>query len=349
MTTRAIFWLCQIIGWSLLLAFDFSLKSAANLLNQEQATAVGFLYSTAFAFSFVLRWLYKKKLELGSWMAIVFWGAACSLTAAAATVILLFLEIALAKNFILYVNIPLSFGLFLSNWIWLSFVFISWSTLYLLITRQRENVNLSRKQELLKYDLKEVQLLSLQQQLNPHFIFNCINNIRALILEEPQKARDMLSHMADMLRYNLVGNNKTFESIENELRSVRDFVALSSIQFEGRLRFDESIDENCLAINIPKMTLQMLLENAIKHGISNSLEGGEVRLAVKMRDSMAIISVLNDGVLDFANKTKGLGIGIKNVEKQLLMSYGDAASITLSQKGKFVEARVAIPLDRGRP
>jgi LytS/YehU family sensor histidine kinase len=134
-------------------------------------------------------------------------------------------------------------------------------------------LNKSRETRLeLESNLKESQLNTLKGQINPHFMFNSLNNIRGLMLEDVTAARNMLTSLSETLRYSLTKSESNSIALEDELDMVKNYIELSKIQLESRLQFESFIDENSLSTQIPPMIIQMLIENAIKHGISNLIE-----------------------------------------------------------------------------
>lgn len=343
MKKQTLYIVCQLGGWLTLLLVDFAAKAAANVLILEQIIAVLFLYGSGFFVSQFLRKYYQRKLVNRTLGQTILRVIGASFISANAVMAICLPVLLIAKNIYSGVTLPLSMQLYVSNTIWMSIIFLIWSTLYISITRTRENTRLTQDQATMALNLKEAQLVSLQQQLNPHFMFNCINNIRALILEEPAKARDMLAHMAEMLRYNLDTSDKSFVTIREEVRVAQDYMALCSIQFENRLVFVEEIEEACFDEKLPKMTIQLLLENAIKHGINDAVEGGTITLAIKAENGHVRIKVANTGQLTQNHSENDTGIGIRNIETRLAMAYDKQASFTLEQVEHEVVATLQIP------
>ena len=124
--------------------------------------------------------------------------------------------------------------------------------------------------------LKEAQLNTLKGQINPHFMFNSLNNIRGLMLEDVEKSRDMLTKLSKMLQYALTKNTVDSIAVEDELEMVDNYIELAKIQMEDRLAFEKNVAPETLNIKIPPMIIQLLVENAAKHGISNLKEGGKI-------------------------------------------------------------------------
>jgi LytS/YehU family sensor histidine kinase len=194
----------------------------------------------------------------------------------------------------------------------------------------------------LKTTLKESELNTLKGQINPHFMFNSLNNIRGLMLEDVTKSRKMITCLSDMLRYSLAQNKADFIALKDELEMVSNYIALSKIQLENRLQYQQHIDANLLSKNIPPMVIQILLENAIKHGISNVIKGGHINLDVYNLEHQLVIKVTNTGALK-SNKMSPK-VGLENIKKRLHLLYKDNANFTLYEKDKTVIATIKLPL-----
>lgn len=217
-----------------------------------------------------------------------------------------------------------------------------WMVLYIsinMIIHFRKN-KLERLE--LEASLKESQLNTLKGQINPHFMFNSLNNIRGLMLEDVDKSREMITRLSEMLRYSLTKNNLDKIALSEELEMVENYIALSKIQLENRLTFTKEIDPEVSSLEIPPMLIQMLIENAVKHGISNLPNGGNVTLKVLKKDNTIGIEVLNTGklVID-KNSTK---VGLENIKKRLSLLYGEKATFLLTEKNNEVIASIKIPI-----
>lgn len=192
--------------------------------------------------------------------------------------------------------------------------------------------------------VKDAELIALKSQINPHFIFNSLNNIRALVVEDADKARDMITHLSDLLRYSIQFNNKAKVSIEAELEIVENYLNLESIQYEDRLTYSFDIHEDTLERKIPPMAIQILVENAIKHGIAELTKGGQIRISTNLINDSLVVEVKNSGQLQ--SKTSGTGIGVKNVSERLGLLFGQLSSFTLENtKDNMVSARFIVPIN----
>jgi len=220
--------------------------------------------------------------------------------------------------------------------------FLVWTGFYVAIKGLME-LNKGRETRLqLETTLKESQLNTLKGQINPHFMFNSLNNIRGLMLEDVDRARNMLTSLSETLRYSLTKSDANAIALEDELEMVKNYIEISKIQFEDRLQFHTNIEEPTLNILIPPMIIQMLIENAIKHGISNLKEGGKVSLTTKIKDNQLAIEVTNTGKL--TQNEHSTQLGLKNIKQRLKLLYSDAATFHLSEIGDQVVATIKIPL-----
>jgi LytS/YehU family sensor histidine kinase len=231
-------------------------------------------------------------------------------------------------------------------WISLSFITILWLLIYFGI-----NVFKNYKQsEIEKWKLqaivKDAELIALKAQINPHFIFNSLNNIRSLIIEDAEKARQMIIHLSDLLRYSIQFTNQEKVTIENEMAVVKDYLELESIQFEERLHYDIRVDRKALEIKIPPMSIQLLVENAIKHGISTLPKGGEISISVNYSTEGLEVAVENTGELQ--ETSNGTGIGIKNANERLKLLFGEQVKFRLENvNGSKVKAGFFVPKMKG--
>jgi hypothetical protein len=203
-------------------------------------------------------------------------------------------------------------------------------------------------------NVKEAELRALKSQINPHFLFNSLNSLRALIDEDAPKAREAVTRLSNMLRYSLQSGQLATVPFEEELRIVEDYVALELIRHENRLRVKWEIADDVLsrALPVPPMLLQTLVENAVKYGISTRREGGEITIAARIDGAVLHIRVTNPGELDApvsaaaARAGSSTGVGLRNASERLKLLFGDRASLTLLAEPRgCVTADVIIPLN----
>jgi sensor histidine kinase YesM len=222
----------------------------------------------------------------------------------------------------------------------------AWCTWYISITLielNREVRDTKLKNISLKTNLKESQLNTLKGQINPHFMFNSLNNIRGLILEDKSKARLILTNLSETLRYSLSKSDQNAIALEDELEMIENYISIAKIQFEHRLEYTENINTEALGFQIPPMILQILVENAIKHGISNLKQGGSIHLEVNILDEFLELKVINSGTLK--SESDSTEVGLKNIRQRLNLLYGKRAEFNLKETDNLVHAIVKIPLD----
>ena len=192
------------------------------------------------------------------------------------------------------------------------------------------------------------ELEALRSQLNPHFLFNTLHSVMALVRHDPPAAEDALEKLAMLLRHTLVANQNAEDVLfSEELDFIRDYLALEQIRLGNRLRFEPSIDPDALTCLLPPLTLQPLIENSVKHAISPRPEGGLLQLKAERRNGLLILEVLDDGPGAEMNELdRSAGSGLKIAQQRLAIRFGNRAGfkvITQPQKGFAV--RMEIPAD----
>lgn len=205
----------------------------------------------------------------------------------------------------------------------------------------------SRKQEVKTLQLettqKESELINLKNQLKPHFMFNAMNSIRALVDDDPELAKKSITQLSNLLRNTLHLGAKKLISLKEELQIVNDYLALEKIRFEERLMYTQEIDETLLQNSVPPLLIQTLVENAIKHGVSKKTEGGEVSLRIFKDGTNLYINIYNVGEYNPSNGTNS-GIGLDNAKQRLNIIYGDQAEFHIGNYEGKVLTEVKIPL-----
>ncbi|MCF3648662.1 sensor histidine kinase [Synoicihabitans lomoniglobus] len=233
-----------------------------------------------------------------------------------------------------------------------TFVFGAWMSFYF-VYHVFDRFNRSEIERLrLATVVKDAELRALKSQVNPHFMFNSLNSVRALIDEDPSRAREAVTQLANMLRYSLQAGSKQTVSFEDELTVVNDYLALEQVRHEERLRLRLDVDPDTLRRSIPPMLLQTLVENAVKYGIATQPAGGEIAIVARIRDGDLRIAVCNPGNLRSATaqeSSRSTGVGLRNASDRLQLLFGDSATLTVSQSGPGeVTAEVVVPQDADR-
>ena len=239
---------------------------------------------------------------------------------------------------------PLPFSLVYISNLWGAFVVLFiWNGIYFMwhyIAKARRH-QLDNLQ--LEGLVKELELKTIKAHINPHFIFNALNSIRALIDENPDRARTAITELSNILRSSLKADKGETVAFADELQIVKDYLALENMRFEDRLQVEYQIDAESLQQTVPPMMLQTLVENAIKHGISKQVNGGVVRIKSQVVGGRHVLSIQNTGYLNGYRSKDGFGLA--STQDRLHLLYGSKAQfrITQVQEG-LVEATVSIPL-----
>jgi two-component system sensor histidine kinase AlgZ len=210
----------------------------------------------------------------------------------------------------------------------------AWVAIYLAFAMQRRRYAAEVRQAQLSSALRATELRLLKSQLNPHFLFNALNGLRALIGDEPDKAREAVTHLARTLRYTFASGDEDLVTFERELEMVDDYLALESMRLAERLRIERDIEPAARTARCPAMLLQTLVENAIKHGIAQLKEGGVLRIEARVTNGELRVRVLNPRRA-VAEPPAGDGLGLRNSTERLRLLFGDRASLRLdlSQPG----------------
>ncbi|MFD2721420.1 sensor histidine kinase [Hymenobacter monticola] len=205
----------------------------------------------------------------------------------------------------------------------------------------------SRRAEIEKWRLtaavREAELNTLRAQLNPHFLFNGLNNIRGLVSEDPGRARQALAHLADLLRYVMQHSATPLVPLGQELEIVADYLALEALQLEDRLRYTLDVDPAARAAQLPPLSVQLLVENAIKHGVAPRPAGGFVAVAAQLDAAgWLCLTVRSTGrYAPDAPTAAGGGLGLRGLRERLAQAFGTAAEFNLGNDPAAADAVLA--------
>ncbi|GHT14325.1 hypothetical protein AGMMS4956_11940 [Bacteroidia bacterium] len=193
--------------------------------------------------------------------------------------------------------------------------------------------------------IKDHELNLLKSQINPHFLFNSLNSLNALIIQNPEQSQKMLVALSEYLRYAVLANNNAYSTLQSELHNVKRYLAIEQLRFGNKLTYTFDIDPATDAVKIPSMLLQPLFENAVKHGVYESLQQVSIHVATACSsDRYVTLTIDNEYDANNIAPKKGSGTGLANIRARLQLSYGDKASLqTKIENGKFV-ATLKIPI-----
>ncbi len=206
---------------------------------------------------------------------------------------------------------------------------------------QRE-INAVKESARLTIIAKDAAFNNLSAQLNPHFFFNSLNSIKSLVIENPGAARRAIDLLSDLLRTSLYGRDKAQITLRDEIAVVSDYLELEKIRFEKKLEPVLDIDQHLFEVPVLPLSVQVLVENAIKHGIAKRKEGGQVRIGIQQLHNDLVITVQNPGRYEATGAT---GLGLVNLRERLRLQFNDRASFNISQQpDDTVSATITMPL-----
>lgn len=331
MSKRRLYWICQFGGWLFFVLLQSLFYKLSNVFDASVATSQFML----FAFGIVLSHTYRNIIVNSGWLKM-------NTLFVIPRVIIAIAILATVHEYAQYgVESLLNISgnkhhdnvVIVTNIINLAFVYFFWSLIYFLFyfiqnykKAEIENLKWSAS-------INEIELNKLKSQLNPHFIFNAMNSIRALVDENPLKSKDAITQLSNILRNTLqMGKNKVI-SFDEEMRVVTDYLALESIRYEERLKTSVKLDPLSSHFFIPPLMIQTLVENAIKHGISTLTYGGVVEISTKVTNNVLHITLRNSGQIK-ENIEEDTGFGLKNTIQRLQLLYRDTASLKISNENE---------------
>ncbi|HYH83797.1 MAG TPA: histidine kinase [Longimicrobium sp.] len=208
--------------------------------------------------------------------------------------------------------------------------------------RQEEAVRLQAETARLQAQLAEARLATLRTQLDPHFLFNTLNAVSALVERDPRGVRRMIARLSELLRHSLEGAAETEVTLGQELAFVDKYLEIMRIRFQGTLEVELRVDDDVREALVPNLVLQPLVENAVKHGVGRLRGAGKIQIAAHRRDGRVVLRVRDNGPGLAADPRDG--VGLRNTRERLAQLYGDAQSLDLRPaEGGGTEAEVSLP------
>lgn len=348
---RGLYWLLQLGGWGLLGAitlvfaeiFDVQLSSHL-LMSRILVICLGGLLITHWTRLSIKRlgWLELPMERAWPFLLLTIFISAAAYGLLVTIVFELFRlfivnDIARMSYVRKWLALTIDNGLFIFSWL-----LIYYFSHYYSESRRRQLDTLR-----LEATVRELELKTLKAHINPHFIFNSLNSIRALVDENPERARRAITELSNLLRSSMQMEKLQLVPLRHELDIIRDYLALETIRFEDRLKIETEIAEDTLDFPVPPMMLQTLVENAIKHGISTRISGGWIRMRSFRQDGQHYLEVSNSGNLNGSVITAGFGLS--STKNRLHILFGDKAKLEVRQLEKdVVLSAVTMPIQNNR-
>jgi signal transduction histidine kinase len=330
------YWICQCAGWAGFATYITVSYTVFAPRWQPAVAASIFLFDSVVCLgaTHLLRgWIRRHRWLALSWRPLVGRAiAAVTLLAAILAAMVGGLDVVMDGRFDLEVS-----GLV---WTFVAFVWATggWLLIYVVVQarRKRERTELE-----LTVLAREAQLDSLRAQVNPHFLFNCLNSLRALVIQDPERAVAMITALSDLLRYALTSDRRRVVPLVEELVVVDQYLELEAVRFEEKLQIERRIEGAALPLSVPPLLVQTLVENAVKHGVSRQPRGGLITIEATMNDERLSITVTNTGRLV---DDDGGGFGLRSIKERLALLYGEAGTLSLDDVGDTTVATVNLPV-----
>ena len=338
------YWLFQAVGWLGFAGIYFFIAASLNILSSAYVERMAIFVTVGVSITHMMRWVIHRvdlllkplNKQIIGFVLLTFIAAVIFSTIEIGAYNLFNLETTDMRrsNFVSEL-VKFSFNAFILIFIWNCIYFI-----YHFVEKSRKQQLDTLKLEAL---VKELELQTIKAHINPHFIFNSLNGIRALVVENPERARKAITELSNILRSSMQVEKVESVTLERELNIVKDYLALENMRFEDRLKIVYEIDEDTLDQQVPPMMLQTLVENAIKHGISKQLSGGVVKVISDFKNNHHELAVQNTGKLNGTINKEGFGLS--STLNRLNILYGDKAKFEIIQlTPQTVEAKVQLPV-----
>jgi two-component sensor histidine kinase len=330
------FWFLQISGWLIYMVMIYitfltvSNNSLGLFYIKSFRAVVGFCLTTA------LWQIYRRVINRLSIGAIVL--TVLSLSVIFGCAWALIEDWTFTKDYDFFRNLPKMPKVALDY----AMTLVAWSAVYFGIKYwqkwQSERENVLQSVAL----ANKAQLEMLRYQLNPHFLFNALNSIRASVDEDAARAKQMITQLSEFLRYSLLSESEKKIPLREELEAVRNYLAIEKIRFEEKLDVEFAIEPLAEDFEVPCFLLNPLIENAVKHGLQTSAKPLKIEISATVADNKLVLEVANSGKLQAGANGNGTKIGLKNVRERLAKLFGAGGRFELRQDGDFVRARIEI-------
>ncbi|MBB6002027.1 sensor histidine kinase [Arcicella rosea] len=345
MKKKKIYWTLQLTAWFLYVSYMVTeyLYYDVNYINTISyglSNYVILILTTHLYFSLIS----KENIDSVDWKKLIGFALLGNFSIA--------LFVYLFNRLVWGISIPYSARL-PTNFLEHTFLFVKtlrfimpWFIFYHGIRFAQKAIDTERAKVKLEIHAKEIELTNLRTQLNPHFLFNSLNSIQALTLSEPKMARDAIIKLSDLLRVSLSFYELKDIPFQEELTLVKNYLDLEKMRFDNRLNYKTNVSKSVLSARVPPMSLQLLAENAIKHGIGKLKNGGEIIVFAHKKNNTLVFGIQNTGTIleEKSEKKTRKGIGLENLNKRLLINYGLKDAILIYAEDNMVTAQVSIPI-----
>ena len=341
--TQRDYWIAQLVGWGGLTVISI-LSSSMGSLREALifALAKTFCMATGLGLSHLWRHYLRQRGWLDRNRDFPFRGllAGLMLLSVVQTGFLALSDLLFRGGAVFEDEPAILASLLLLVFLWFV-VFLIWTLCYAVTLSRRRAVRFELEKLELEVSVKDAELRALQDQVNPHFFFNSLNSIRALIYQDADAAAAAVSRLAGMMRHNLQQGRADTVPLAEELDAVGAYLEMEKLRFEERLQSSMAIEAGLEQTRLPPMVLQTLVENAVKHGVERSTGPCELRIAARSANGNVLLTVANQGCLSEVSSSTRLGLA--NAAQRLTLLFGPLATCTLVEADGWVIATVVLP------
>ncbi len=345
------YWFSQLVGWGVFYVLRIIVTTiyCAKRPDIDLTTALVWEsidhLASAFASHLIWKWMHWRRLFDRGWKVMLVEGYACAMAMSFLVALIVWppCETIYAEDFARIGVTTMRAFIMMQH----ALITVLWFSALLAIHYFQRARQLELEKAETTAAAREAQLHALKGQINPHFLFNSFNSLRALIDEDPARARDAVTHLSVIMRYSLTSAERRLVPLSEELRVVGLYLELESLRLGPRLSIVSRIEPGLNNALIPPLMLQGLVENAVKFGPAARKLGGEVAYTARQENDHLIVQVSNPGRL--GSVSDSTGTGLKNLRDRLELLYGDKASFTLAEEKELVTATISLPLSSSGP
>ena len=347
LSRKQVYWISQIAGWMFFVAVNLFIIASFEELPWQRILVWIFLGVIGILFTHLLRRIIRRK----NWLNLPLKNTIPRILIASVIIGAVIYAFVFAASYIAGTARHEEFNIArpIAGVVNLGGITLLWCLIYFIV-HYMENYKKKEIESLIwEAAVKDYELRTLKSQLNPHFMFNAMNSIRALIEEDPESAKVAITKLSNILRYSLQMERMERVPLEDEIETVKNYLDLERIRFEDRLKYKLDVDKSSEKIEIPPMMIQTLIENGIKHGVSKQTKGGEIQLKSKIQStpngSKLKIEIRNSGHFSEEQLKNSSGFGVNNTKHRLNLLFGEKANFSIkNENGDTVLAEVEIPI-----
>ncbi len=347
LSRKQLYWISQVTGWFFFIGINLFIISSFEEITWQRILVWIFLGMLGILFTHILRLVIRKK----NWLNLPLKNTIPRVLIASIITGIIIYALVFTASYLAgtFRQDEYNIARVIAGITNTSILILLWNLIYFVI-HYMENYKKKEIESLIwEAAVKDYELKTLKSQLNPHFMFNAMNSIRALIEEDPESAKVAITKLSNILRYSLQMERMERVPLEDEIETVKNYLDLERIRFEDRLKYKLDIDKSTQKIEIPPMMIQTLVENGIKHGVAKRTEGGEIQLKSKMlttsNGSKLKIEIRNSGHFSEEQLKSSNGFGVSNTKHRLNLLFGDDAHFSImNENGNTVLAEIEIPV-----